>query len=533
MSFLKLKGGQEVTSLLNYDIVPMPLSRRVWGFWSYVSFFAMGNISVTTWSAASSVLSLGLSVGEGMGCIIIGNLFISTAYYFASAPGYDFHVGYTVLQRVLFGIRGCYLGVVIRIILSIVWYGSYAWMGGVLLGNIISSWSSNYLNLPNNFPEGIEMSRKDLIGFVLFQLIQLPFFYFKPERLNILVHAGVLCTFFAMLGLTIWAVVYNNGNNGPLMSVTSPEISSSSAHGWAWIYGITSWFGSILTSIVNAADYTRFTKKHHSSWGGMYIGNLVMGTIIPLMGLVTTSALKDKYQEELWNPPQILDRILTDNYTPKARAGVFFCALGLLMSQLSVNVMGNGIAGGSDLAGLVPKYINIRRGAIITALLSWVVCPWRFYNTSSTFLTVMSSFSVFLSPLAGIIICEHWVKRRRSIKVSDLYTADPSGDYYYIAGVNWQNMLWWVIGFAPGIPGLVNSANPNITVNNGIINYYQGSSLFGFCIAFFLCYISGFVFKDTHARDIDDKDYYGTFTEEEANKLNIIPYDEGSKELFA
>lgn len=40
-----------------------------------------------------------------------------------------------------------------------------------------------------------------------------------------------------------------------------------------------------------------------------------------------------------------------------------------------------------------------RRGAIITAVLGIAICPWKLLTGTSVFLTVLSSFSVFVGPL--------------------------------------------------------------------------------------------------------------------------------------
>lgn len=50
----------------------------------------------------------------------------------------------------------------------------------------------------------------------------------------------------------------------------------------------------------------------------------------------------------------------------RARAAVFILALGFGLTSMFENICGNAVAGGIDLAGLFPRYINIRRGAIIT-----------------------------------------------------------------------------------------------------------------------------------------------------------------------
>jgi hypothetical protein len=50
------------------------------------------------------------------------------------------------------------------------------------------------------------------------------------------------------------------------------------------------------------------------------------------------------------------------------RAGVFFAGVALAFSQLAINIVLNSISTGMDIAGLWPRFINIRRGAYIMAL---------------------------------------------------------------------------------------------------------------------------------------------------------------------
>lgn len=56
-------------------------------------------------------------------------------------------------------------------------------------------------------------------------------------------------------------------------------------------------------------------------------------------------------------------------------------------------------SGGIDMSGLLPRYINIWRGAWITASIGIAICPWHLLSSGSKFVTVLSSFSVFVGPL--------------------------------------------------------------------------------------------------------------------------------------
>jgi NCS1 family nucleobase:cation symporter-1 len=59
-----------------------------------------------------------------------------------------------------------------------------------------------------------------------------------------------------------------------------------------------------------------------------------------------------------------------------------------------------------DLASMAPKWIDVARGSLIMCLIGYVINPWRFVNAPGTFITVLSSFGMFVSPLAGINVVD-------------------------------------------------------------------------------------------------------------------------------
>lgn len=61
------------------------------------------------------------------------------------------------------------------------------------------------------------------------------------------------------------------------------------------------------------------------------------------------------------------------NNSSGVRAAVFFASLGLVASQLSISVVLNSVSCGMDMAGLWPRYINIRRGGYIMAVIGIAV----------------------------------------------------------------------------------------------------------------------------------------------------------------
>jgi NCS1 family nucleobase:cation symporter-1 len=226
-------------------------------------------------------------------------------------------------------------------------------------------------------------------------------------------------------------------------------------------------------------SYTRFARKQGVQVWGTLFSLFILGIIVPVFAILTGSATITIYGgEAFWNPLTIVNQWMVESYSPGSRAAAFFTGLGFLISQMAENVYGNAYAGGMDLAGLFPTYINIRRGCMITALLSWVVQPWLFYNTASVFVSVMASFTVFIVPLVGIMVADYFIIRKQNIELSQLYTSSPEGAYWFNYGVNWRCMVVWVVCFVPGMPGMIASIDPKINVGTGMNNYFRGNYIF-------------------------------------------------------
>jgi NCS1 family nucleobase:cation symporter-1 len=214
---------------------------------------------------------------------------------------------------------------------------------------------------------------------------------------------------------------------------------------------------------------------------------------------------------------------LDTDYNAKSRAAAFFAGCGLVTSQLAINTIDNAFSAGMDIAGLFPKYINIRRGAYIGLVLSIALCPWQLLSSAATFISVLSAYSVFLGPMTGIMICDYWVVRRGKLKLSDLYHGRKDGSFYFWRGINWRSFTAWIIGWSYLIPGFVKAVAPEIHVPVACTNLYYLAFPLGFAVSFATYYGLNLISPPQGLRTIDEVDDFGTFTTDEAQKLGIAP----------
>lgn len=196
----------------------------------------------------------------------------------------------------------------------------------------------------------------------------------------------------------------------------------------------------------------------------------IVFTFISFCGVAASSAGAVKYGTLEWDPMALISN--WDN-----RAARFFVAFAFAVASLGVNISANSISAANDLAALFPSYVNIRRGQLICAVLAWALVPWKILASAGSFLNFMSAYSIFLGPIAAIMLFDFWLIHNRKYDTVELYK--PYGIYSYTYGINWRAVVAFLVGVAPNLPGFINSVNKNIEVGVGI-HPYQFGWLLGF-----------------------------------------------------
>lgn len=380
----------------------------------------------------------------------------------------------------------------------------------------------SFQNMPNTMPVSANMTTSQFVGFIVFCCFQVPLLFIAPEKTAILFRHANILTAITMFAVTVWALATAHGG-GPLLDENS-TLATTSSRAWAVIRGITTVIGGIAVSLTNQSDFNRFAAKPGNQIPGQIYSTIVLGAIVTLVGTLSTSAAQKIYGEILWSPAELAIRWMQDGYTSKSRAAAFFAGLGFFISQLSINTVDNAWPGGFDLAALFPRWINIRRGAFITAALGILINPWQLADTANTFINVLDGYSVFLGPMTGMMVCDFWIIRQRKFKLSHLYMPNESSIYWYRHGFNWRAFVSWLIGCAPALPGFINAVNPNISVPSGAQEIFYLAYIEGFFLGFVIHYILNRLFPVEGLGLIDEEDIYATFTVEEARNLGVIPH---------
>ena len=296
-------------------------------------------------------------------------------------------------------------------------------------------------HIPNRMPTDTAMTTAQFVAYIVFFVISLPFIYIRPHKLRWFLQVTSAGAIIFFLSFLIWALAtMGKGGFGDTISNQTqiPATGGPMSTAWLMVYGIISTVGAIAAGLLNNNDYTRLARKpRHALWG-QAIPFPFYAIVSSIFGILVVAATQERLGGPEWNPPTILTRLLVMDPGAGTRAAVFFGGLALCLSQLGDNVPGNALAGGIDLASVFPRYINIRRGAYITAILSPIVNPWRLVGTATTFLSVVSGYGVFLAPMTGLMVANYWIINRRKLDIDSLYRGNSSSIYWYSGGVNWR-----------------------------------------------------------------------------------------------
>ncbi|OWY50105.1 NCS1 nucleoside transporter family protein-like protein [Alternaria alternata] len=515
----------------NRDLIPLPPERRTWGWFNFFGFWAIASLNLANWQTPSTFLATGLSVPQAILIIVVSSILIALFSTTIAWVGLKWHIGFTVQNRYSWGMRGSFIPLLQRILLNFIWNAVQCWNGGRLVAVCLTAIWPSYARMPNTFSPSFPATTDQFVGFVVFWFLSTPFLWLRPEKFKIPFLVVCIWCGVGMLAWMIWAVVTAKGV-GPLWNA-GQTIPSGSPWGTSWLImaGINQTIGGLAAGITNGSDFSRYARSRRHYIHGTIASCVITNVVVSLVGLVTTASGQKIYGEIYWNPPDLLMRMMDNgNGSSRSRAGVFFLAAGFAFTAMFENICGNAVSGGIDLAGLFPRYINIRRGAIITFVAAWIVQPWQLINRATTFIAVLSSFSVFLAPIIGIMSCDYFLLRKRRVRLSHLYRTEDSS-YYFTKGFNWRAMPSWLCGWAPTIGGLVVTVRGDVDPPRSLVQLYNMAFLIGFFISAVVFYILNLIFPVPDMDQIDPTDLYGTFTEREARRAGVSPLDDAPMQV--
>ncbi|WPA95794.1 uncharacterized protein RHO25_000397 [Cercospora beticola] len=472
--------------LANEDLQPVEPARRVWTHKNFIFFWISDSFNINTWMISSSSIVDGLSWWQSWLCVWIGYGIAACFVVLTGRIGAKYHLSFPVIARSSFGIWGGLWPVLNRAVMACVWYGVQGWIGGtcvyLMIRAIWPSWDDyDTTGRKDTMPASSGTNTRDFVSYFLFWAGSLPFLYPAVHKIRHLFTVKAIVVPIAGIAFFIWAVVRADGL-GPI--VKQGSTLQGSALGWAIVKGIMSAIANFAALIVNDPDFARFARTPKDALWSQLFTIPVGFAVTSFIGIIVSSSSTVIFNvdEPVWSPLTLLQMFLEEpGVSGATRFGVFVIAAAFTLAQLGTNIAANSISAGTDLTALLPRWINIRRGSYICAVVGLAMCPWHLLSSSNNFTTYLSAYSVFLSSIAGVMCADYYIVRKGYLQTRDLYSARKGSPYYYHYGVSWRAYTAYIAGILPNLVGFIGAVG--VTVPVGATYLYNLNFFGGFIVA--------------------------------------------------
>ena len=428
---LQSTSGIESSPLYNHDLAPVPVARRNWTTYNYAALWISMAHCIPTYMLSAALIAAGMNWWQALITILLGNTIVLLPILLNSHPGTKYGIPFPVFARAAYGTYGSNLPAIMRAIVACGWFGIQAWIGGQALHVFFTSLIPSWPQLLGGAVAG--HTPTEWISFLLFWGINLWIIYRGMDLLRKVENWAAPFVLVMASILLVWAVGKAHGL-GYLM--TQPGSFAN------FVPNLTAMIGFWATLSLNMPDFTRFGRSQREQAIGQTVALPTTMTVFSAMAIVITSAAVIIFPKvpmsQLWDPVTLVGQF-------KAPVVVAISMFTVVVATLSVNIAANVVSPANDFANAFPRWISFRTGGLITGLLGIAMRPWRLLADPSGYIyDWLVAYSGGLGSIAGVLIVDYWIVRRKQLVLGDLYRTE--GVYRYAGGWNLRAVVATVIG---------------------------------------------------------------------------------------
>lgn len=401
--------------------------------------WAGANIAPVNWALGALGIILKLGLWETIAVIVIGNAAGSAIFAAFTVMGHKTGVNQMVLSRAAFGRRGAYLPSLLMFLMTLGWIGVNTYfpvkISMAILGQfgIADSWFANLVVIT------IVMVTQVLIGTYGFYAIRTFEKYTVPVTVAIMVLMSVLA--WSQPGVVNWSLTTSLPPGPHLAMLTLLMTAVGVGWGISWV----TW----------ASDYSRFVPRSTSSksvfWYS-YVGMFVPSVWLAVLGATIASVTLDT------DPAKMVSAVF-------GGVASILVLLLVLHGPIATNILN---VYSSALAAL-SMGVRFSRTvlALIVGIAGYAVTVYFIFAPSfaKAFDNWLISLLLWMSPYAGVVMADFFIKRKSQIDVPELYKTPETSIY---GDINWSGMIAFFAGLFAGWSvqdGLVPALQGPISIN--------------------------------------------------------------------
>jgi NCS1 nucleoside transporter family len=404
-----------------HSIEPIPDADRDSTGLQQMWIWAGANIAPINWALGALGIILKLGLWETIAVIVVGNIIGCAIFAAFTVMGHKTGVNQMVLCRSAFGRRGAYLPSVLMFLMTLGWIGVNTYFPVKIAVAILGQFGIPDTWLVNLIVITVVMVLQVVIGVYGFYAIRTFEKYTVPPTAAIMALMSILA--WTQPGVVNWGLTSTLPPGAHFAMLTLLMTAIGVGWGISWV----TW----------ASDYSRFVPRNVSSasvfWYS-YVGMFVPTVWLAILGATIASVTQDT------DPAKMVSAVF---------GGVtsLLVLLMVLHGPIATNILN------VYSAALAALSMGIRFSrvwlALIAGIAGYLVTVYFVFAPSfaKAFDNWMISLLLWMSPWAGVILADFYIKRRGEIAVAELYAAPERSAY---GDVNWNGIIAFIVGLVAG-----------------------------------------------------------------------------------
>jgi len=270
MELSKLSISHEELKSYGYseEVLPKTAETRDWGVYNYVTVWMGAVHNLMSYMTVAGFFVLGLSVPQVLWAVMTAAIIVSIGYVLNGYAGTKYGIGYSMLLRSSFGVKGSVIPAICRgLIAGVVFFGTKTIIGAQSFNVIFTKIFPGYMDLLPGF-DFLGLDFPTLLSFVILWVITVGLFLGGMKILSLFSKWSSPIIYIFIVGAAIWAIKVAGGF-GPIFAYVPAKPIENWLVFIACVSALVSNWGG---PIVNIADLTQRAKTPKAPVVGLPLG---------------------------------------------------------------------------------------------------------------------------------------------------------------------------------------------------------------------------------------------------------------------
>ncbi|WP_435645478.1 cytosine permease [Butyricicoccus porcorum] len=405
-------------TLISEDILPITSKRRSLGGLGFANIWIGMAIVISVFSFGASGIE-GMSIFGVASATLVANIIIAIVGSLTGDIGVEHGLSFATYLRAPFGIVGVHFPAVARGIVASCWFGINTYIGSTA----INYFTIALFGIDNWF-----------MWFLIFAAVQIVNTMLGIKAIDKFASFAAPC----IILITCW-MFYKVNNIAAINNISILGYVPSQPTANCWLITMCANTGMWAALAADIPNMTRslkapvneknWFKRNRNNWIPQFATLPIIETFIAVIGAISYLTTGN------WNPVEVIQA--------QAKGVTLLVLLVMvILAQWSTNTAANLVPPAMCFTNAFAKWnLPYKIAVLIAGLIGVCVMPWKILDQLYTYL---GYFGSFLSALAGIMICDYYIIRKRRLNVQDLYKRD--GQYRYHGGFNVCGIVAWILG---------------------------------------------------------------------------------------